>query len=95
MSYLTQSEIASNEAMHERVAQAAAEQAIADPDTWATDHRREYAAAPGWGDAWASAHASHPPPEPPEYAAPYDPGTDEAVITDAMILSWVQSVPAG
>lgn len=91
MSYLDQSEIANNAAMHERVAQAAAEEGIADPDTWTRDRRRVYAAAPGWDDAWASAHASHPPPPPPDYTSPYDPGMDAGVITDAMILAWVQT----
>lgn len=91
MSYLDQSAIASNHAMTERVAQAAAEDGIPDPDTWTTDNRRTWAAAPGWDDAWASALASHPPTNPPQYPA-YDPGQDEAVITDGMILSQVQSM---
>jgi hypothetical protein len=40
--------------------------------------------APGWADAWASAEAASNP----------DPGRDEAVITDAQILSQVQAVLA-
>ena len=46
-----------------------------------------WAASPGWDAAWESALASHP--DEPEY----DPGADEAAITDAMILSQVQSMP--
>ena len=86
MSYLTQSAIAGNMYMIQRVAQCAAEQHITDPDTWAGQHSREWAAAPDWDLAWESAVASHPTDDFPGY----DPGQDEAVITDGMILSQVQ-----
>jgi hypothetical protein len=66
MTYLTQSDIAHNNAMFERVAQAATDEGQPDSDTWTRDNRRIWAAAPGWGDAWASALASHPPPAPGE-----------------------------
>lgn len=56
-----------------------------DPEAWAQEHRWELAAAPGWGDAWASAVA----------AGNEDPGADPGVITDGMILSEVQAVIAG
>lgn len=93
MSYLNQSAMANNAAMLERVAQAAAEEGKPDPDTWTRDNRRTWASAPGWDDAWASALASHPPPAPGEpFVGVYDPGSDEAVITDGMILSQVQSM---
>lgn len=88
MTYLDQSEIARNFAMTNRVAQCAAEQGIPNPDQWTAEHAREWAAAPGWDDAWAYAQASHPPN--PEGGNAYDPGTDEAVITDNMILAQVQ-----
>ena len=94
MSYLDQSAIANNAAMFERVAQCATEQ-LKEPngDTWAHENRREWAAAPGWDDAWASALASHPPPAAGEpFTGVYDPGSDEAVITDSMILSQVQGM---
>lgn len=91
MSYLDQSEIAFNSAMFQRVAQCAAEQGEADPDGWTNQHRRTWAASPGWADAWASAKVAHEN-DPPEQ--PYDPGADEAVITDAMILSEVQALMA-
>jgi hypothetical protein len=86
MSYLTQDEIANNRAMLARVAQAAAqEDKPNDPDHWAYSNRREWASAPGWDAAWESAKVTHPEPE-------YDPGEDEGVVTDGMILSQVQSM---
>ena len=93
MSYLTQNEIASSRAMLDRVAQAAASEDVAtDPDRWTYENRRDWAAAPGWDAAWESYRAAHP--DEPEL----DPGLDEGVITDGMILSQVQSmapVPPG
>jgi hypothetical protein len=87
MSYLTQGEIAANQSMTTRVAQCAAQQQVnVDPDRWTADYRRTWAAAPGWDEAWESSQASHP--DDPNY----DPGADEAVITDAQILSQVQSM---
>jgi len=86
MSYLTQSEIANNTSMFSRVAQAATEEgAGAVADSWTWDYRRVWASAPGWDDAWESSRVSHPEPE-------YDPGADEGVITDGMILSQVQTM---
>ena len=89
MSYLVQGVIAGNAAMLTRVAQAAAEEGRPDPDGWTYTHRRTWAAAPGWDDAWESALVSHPPIEGQDE---YDPGRDEGVITDSMILSQVQSM---
>jgi hypothetical protein len=86
MTYLGQSAIAGNQSMFARVAQCAAQQDIPNPDQWTSENRRTWAASPGWDDAWASALASH------EDNPSYDPGADEAVITDAMILSEVQSL---
>jgi hypothetical protein len=90
MSYLTQNEIANNRTMLNRVAQAAAqENAGPDPDRWTYDNRRDWAAAPGWDAAWESFKVAHPPVEGEE---PADPGLDEGVITDGMILSQVQAM---
>lgn len=86
MSYLTQNFIAINAAMLARVAQAAAEQGEESPDAWTAANARKWAAAPNWDDAWESSLASHP--DDPDY----DPGTDQAVITDGMILSQVQAM---
>lgn len=84
MSYLTQSEIAANEAMQARVAQAVAGEGLQDnPDSWAYNMRRTWSSAPGWDSAWESALVAAP---------GSDPGINEAVITDSMILSQVQSM---
>lgn len=103
MSYLVQAAIAENVTMNKRVAQCAAEQGLpvlppegavptfggpTNADQWAQQNARIWAAAPGWADAWASALASH------EDNPAYDPGKDEAVITDAMILGQVQAMGA-
>lgn len=81
--YLTQSEIANDPHMHERVAQCAAEQnAPGNADTWAANSRRVWAAAPGWAAAWESALAG----------GVTDPGSDPGVITDGMILTQVQAM---
>lgn len=93
MTYLIQAEIAANRSMLDRIAQAVASEDHDEPDAWTYENRREWAAAPGWDAAWASAQASHPPPDPPDPSVPpYDPGADEAVITDAMILAQIQSM---
>jgi hypothetical protein len=86
MSYLDQSEIADSESMGARVAQCVASEGGDNPDTWTQANRREWASAPGWDAAWASAQAGHP--DDPSY----DPGADEAVITDAMILGQIQTM---
>lgn len=83
MSYLTQSHIAVNPAMQARVAQAAASEGIDNPDYWMNSLSRTWAAAPGWDAAWESYLVAHP---------DGDPGSDEGVITDGMILSQVQSM---
>ena len=91
MGYLTQNEIANNGSMLNRVAQAAAEEDILDPDRWTYDRRRTWAAAPGWDDAWESYKVSHPDDGDPETPLP-DPGADEGVITDGQILAQVQAM---
>jgi hypothetical protein len=85
--YLTQSIVADDPYMRLRVASAAAQEGCAtesgiDPDEWTFQWRRVWAAAPGWSDAWESAAA----------AGVADPGSDPAVITDAMILSQLQAM---
>lgn|SRR5262245_14923581 len=91
MSYLTQSDIAVNYSMRQRVAQCAAGEAnwiatAAQADQWTAENSREWAASPGWADAWEYALATHS--NNPD--AGYDPGSDEGVITDGMILSAIQ-----
>jgi hypothetical protein len=87
MTYLTQSIIADDPYMRLRVASCAAQQGCAedfgiDPDFWALDWRRDWAASPGWDAAWESAVAS----------GVVDPGREDVVITDAMVLSQVQAM---
>jgi hypothetical protein len=93
MSYLDQSEIAANSSMIERVAQCVTAEGQSEPDTWTYQNRRQWAAAPGWDAAWRYAQDTHPAPDPPDPSIPpYNPGADEACITDQMILSQVQAM---
>jgi hypothetical protein len=93
MSYLTQNDIASNRSMNNRVGQAVAQEGWpAQADSWTEVYRRGWASAPGWDAAWESAKVNNPPdPDAPPGVA-YDPGADEAVITDAQILAQVQAM---
>ena len=52
------------------------------PAQWAAEHAWDMAAQPGFGDAYASAIAGSVP----------NPGRDQAVISDAQILSAVQAI---
>lgn len=56
----------------------------ADPVTWAQEHQWQMAAAPGFGDAYASAILN----------GIVRPGNDPSVISDGMILSAVQDLRA-
>lgn len=87
MTYLNQNEIAESLAMRNRVAAAVASEGTAftpDADSWTFNYRRYWSAAPGWADAWASYKVSNP--------TVTDPGANEAVITDSMILSQIQAM---
>lgn len=53
-----------------------------DPGSWAAMHAWDMAGQPGFGDAYASALENDVP----------NPGADPAVISDAQILSAVQSI---
>lgn len=53
---------------------------ITDPDLWAAGHRWVLAGTPGFGDAYSSALV----------AEVEQPGRDQGVITDQMILAAVQ-----
>jgi hypothetical protein len=57
----------------------------ANPNAWAGEHIWDVAAAPGFGDAYASAVAGGVP----------NPGRDPSVISDAQILSAVQAILGG
>lgn len=87
MSYNSIAEVAHSYSLRERIAACAAVEGVTNPHPteWADQHLWWLAASPGWGDAWAYALAS----------GITDPGADEAVITDGMILSAVQAIRGG
>jgi hypothetical protein len=58
---------------------------VDNPSVWWSNHNWDMAAAPGFGDAYASALANDVP----------NPGRDPSVITDGQILSAVQLLLAG
>jgi hypothetical protein len=81
MTYKTISMIANDPYLRPRLTAASAEQQKTRPyDNWVAEHIWELAATPGWATAWESALA----------AGVENPGDDEGVITDMMILSAVQ-----
>jgi len=84
MSYWDMSEMSYSGSLQRRVAASAAQEQPDDPTQWMDDNMLRLAAEPGWSAAWASAVAAGNP----------DPGRDEAVITDGMILSGVQALLA-
>lgn len=82
MSYLTQSKMAQDYGLIMRIAACAATEGSVSPTSWADNNRQRIVAAPGWAAAWASAVA----------AEDDNPGENEAVITDGMILAAVQPI---
>lgn len=84
MSYSTQALMARDNALLLRVTACAADEGIANPETWAWSHQWELSAQPGWDAAYAYAITAENP----------NPGDDSGVVTDAMILSAVQSIKA-
>lgn len=84
MTYKTVADMAENFALNRRITAGAAKESIDNPQGWVQLYRWEVAAQPGWDAAWDSAVAG----------GVEDPGADEAVITDGMILSGVQAVVA-
>jgi len=67
-----------------RIMACAAQENKPQPQQWVQRFNWKLAASPGWDAAWDSAVAS----------GIHDPGNDESVITDGMILAAVQSVTA-
>lgn len=89
MTYATVATMRGDYNLSQRVSACVAIEGIASfPEQWAADHSWVLAAQPGWAEAWESSLAGHA--DDPSYA----PGRDEAVITDGMILSAVQSLAA-
>lgn len=91
--YLAIAAIANDQYMTERMNAAATQQSYlgnvammpTDPLQWVTLNRYVWASSPTWGEKWKYALDSHPAEDPP-----YEPGKDEAVITDGDILATVQ-----
>lgn len=88
MSYLAVAAMVKSISLAEREFAAISKEGIDPPEGWQFDHRWKLASQPGWDAAWDSALAAHP--DDPDY----DPGADEGVITDGMILSAVQGLIA-
>lgn len=84
MSYKTQAVLARDEGLISRVTACAATQGIPNPAGWAYNQQWALSSQPGWDAAYASALA----------ADTSQPGADESVITDPMILSAVQAIAA-
>ena len=85
MSYNTVSELAYDPSIQRRVAACAALQGLPNPVKWASDRAWQLAAQSGWSEAYASARDANT-------QANYQPGADESVITDEMILAAVQAL---
>ena len=81
MSYFDIAQMSADYELTSRVVACAAQENEPDPRQWASDNMLVLAASPGWGEAWASAVAG----------GNENPGRDDAVITDGMILSAVQA----
>jgi len=90
-SFVAIAEIAADAWMGERMRACASQQAHLntwpdDPIEWVSDNRYIWASSPSWGEKWTYAQATHP--DDPNY----QPGRDDAVITDADILTTVQTL---
>lgn len=87
MSYNTMAAIANDWQLRLRIAACAAQQSkgpTSGPVAWTDKYLWQISATPGWDTVWAAALA----------AGSATPGHDESVITDQMILSAVQALPA-
>lgn len=84
MTYNTIATMAEDDALNRRVTASVASEGILDPSGWLYPRIWQVASQPGWAAAWESAVAG----------GVTDPGYNEGVITDGMILSGVQSIIA-
>lgn len=89
MSYLTQSRLAADNAIIQRVTACAAGEGEHDPYAWTVTRMWAFSAQPGWVGAYASAELAHR----GDDTVPL-PGENEAAITDHMVLAAVQAVRA-
>jgi len=91
MTYKTVADMAASTSLIRREYAAIAKEGVDPPEGWQYEHRWKIASQPGWDAAWDSALAGHPDDGDPA-TPPYDPGEDEGVITDGMILSAIQGL---
>lgn len=89
MTYANIAAMQADGALARRLAACAAQQNVSKPETWVALNSWKLAAEPGWDAAWSSALAAN------TGNTTYEPGSDEGVITDAMILSAVQPLVTG
>lgn len=82
MTYNTVADMVDSESLSRREFAAIAKEGIDPPEPWQSSHRWVLASQPGWDAAWDSAVAG----------GVEDPGADEGVITDGMILAAVQAI---
>ena len=86
--YLSVSQMTQSSSLSQRISACAAVEQTSgnppagDPETWTWEHRWDWASTPGWSAAWDSAVAG----------GVDNPGADDTVITDGMILSRVQEL---
>lgn len=66
--------------LQRRIIACASKEGIPDPEYWTMSHSWDYASQPGWGEKYQYAMDTANP----------SPGKDDAVITDADILTTVQ-----
>lgn len=84
MTYANIAAITRSTSLIDRMTAAAAQEDKPIPyDSWVRERMWDFAATPGWAEAWGSALAG----------GVADPGASEGVITDGMILSAVQPMP--
>lgn len=83
MAYIDVADMAANGHLRERIAACAVTEGVRDmhPRAWADQNQWWLAASPGWSEAWEYARAAENP----------NPGRDEGVISDGMILAAVQA----
>lgn len=86
MTYRTIADMRDDAALRRRLVACAAQEGKPgpSPESWVSDHIWNIVAAPGWESAWQYAVGQDNP----------DPGSDEAVISDPMILTAIQPMGA-
>lgn len=86
MSYRSVALMAADNGIKQRLIACAAIEGIETPWVWVDQNIWTFAAQPGWGEAYAYALNIH------KDEPGYEPGWDEAVIADPMILASTQAI---